>query len=50
MFLATNAWYSNEALFLQALTQKIVVYAQILCIAYQSIGALRLLPALYKGL
>lgn len=41
MFLATNAWYSNEALYLQAVAQKVVVYAEILCMLYQSYGALQ---------
>ena len=49
MFLATNAWYSNEALFLQALAQKIVVYAQIICLIYQSLGALAYLRLLEKA-
>ena len=49
MFLATNAWHSNEALFLQALAQKIVVYAQIICLIYQSLGALGYLRLLEKA-
>lgn len=40
MFYATNAWHSNEALYLQAVAQKVVVYAEILCMLYQSYGAL----------
>lgn len=42
MFYATNAWHSNEALYLQAVAQKVVVYAEILCLLYQSHGALKL--------
>lgn len=42
MFFATNAWYSNEALYLQAVAQKIVVYSEIGCLLYQSYGALQL--------
>lgn len=42
MFYATNAWHSNEALYLQAVAQKVVVYAEILCMLYQSYGALML--------
>ena len=42
MFYATNAWHSNEALYLQAVAQKVVVYAEILCMLYQSYGALKL--------
>lgn len=41
MFYATNAWHSNEALYLQAVAQKVVVYAEILCMLYQSYGALK---------
>jgi len=42
MFYATNARHSNEALYLQAVAQKVVVYAEILCLLYQSYGALML--------
>jgi len=45
MFLATNAWYSNKALYLQAVAQKVVVYAEILCMLYQSYGALQVKKA-----
>ena len=42
MFFAPRAWRSNDALFLQAVAQKIVVYAEILCMLYQSYGALKI--------
>lgn len=42
MFFATNAWYSNEALYRQAVAQKVVVYAEILCMLYQANGALKI--------
>ena len=42
MLFGPRAYRSNDALFLQAVAQKIVVYAEILCLLYQSYGALRL--------
>jgi hypothetical protein len=42
MFCASNAWHSNEALFFQAVAQKVVVYAEIICMLYQSIGAIKI--------
>jgi len=42
MFFGPRAYRSEEALFLQVVAQKVVVYSQILCLLYQSIGALRL--------
>ena len=42
MFFGPRAYRSEEALFLQVVAQKIVVYSQILCLLYQSIGALKL--------
>ncbi len=49
MFFATNAWYSNEALYLQAVAQKVVVYAEICCMLYQSYGALKLSRTLQQS-
>ena len=42
MFFGPRAYRSEEALFLQVVAQKVVVYAQIFCLLYQSVGALRL--------
>jgi len=42
MFFGPRAYRSEEALFLQVVAQKIVVYSQIICLLYQSIGALRI--------
>ncbi len=41
MFFGPRAWRSEEALFLQAVAQKVVVYAEILCMLYLSWGALK---------
>lgn len=41
MFYGPRAYRSEEALFLQVVAQKIVVYSQILCLLYQSVGALK---------
>lgn len=41
MLFGPRAYRSNEGLYLQATAQKIVVYAEILCMLYQSIGAIR---------
>ncbi|MEM1320391.1 MAG: hypothetical protein AAGG75_09045 [Bacteroidota bacterium] len=41
MFFGPRAWRSEDALFLQAVAQKVVVYAEILCMLYQSWGALK---------
>ena len=41
MFFGPRAYRSNEGLYLQATAQKIVVYAEILCMLYQSLGAIR---------
>jgi len=40
MFFGPRAYRSEDALFLQVVAQKIVVYAQILCLWYQASGAL----------
>lgn len=40
MFFGPRAWRSNDALLLQAIAQKVVVYAEIICMLYQSFGAL----------
>ena len=40
MLLGPRAYRSNEGLYLQATAQKIVVYAEILCMLYQSLGAI----------
>ena len=41
MLLGPRSWSSPSALFLQATAQKIVVYAEILCMLYQCVGAYR---------
>lgn len=41
MLFGPRAYRSNEGLYLQATAQKIVVYAEILCMLYQSLGAIR---------
>ncbi|MFT5167017.1 MAG: hypothetical protein ACI8P3_002254 [Saprospiraceae bacterium] len=41
MLFGPRAYRSNEGLYLQATAQKIVVYAEILCMLYQSLGAMR---------
>lgn len=38
-----RAWRSNDGLFIQAVAQKIVVYAEILIMLFQAVGALKLL-------
>ena len=43
MLFGPRSWSSLEALRLQATAQKIVVYAEILCMLYQSYGALQVL-------
>ncbi len=40
MFLGERSWRSNDALFRQATAQKVVVYSEILCMLYQTFGAL----------
>jgi hypothetical membrane protein len=40
MFLGERSWRSNDALFRQATAQKVVVYAEILCMIYQTFGAI----------
>ncbi len=45
MLFGPRSWRSNDGLLLQAVAQKIVVYAEILCMIYQSWGALRLARA-----
>ena len=42
MLFGPRAWRTNEGLLLQAVAQKVVVYAEILCMLYQSWGAWRL--------
>jgi len=42
MLFGPRAYRSEDALFLQVVAQKIVVYSQIICLLYQSIGALKL--------
>jgi len=41
MLLGPRAYHSNDGLFLQATAQKVVVYAEILCMLYQSLGAIK---------
>jgi hypothetical membrane protein len=41
MLFGPRSWSSPQALFLQASAQKVVVYAEMGCMLYQSIGALR---------
>jgi len=41
MLLGPRSWSSPQALFLQASAQKVVVYAEMICMLYQSFGALR---------
>jgi len=41
MFFGPRAYRSNEGLYLQATAQKVVVYAEILCMLYQSLGAMK---------
>jgi hypothetical membrane protein len=43
MFLGERSWRSNEALFRQATAQKVVVYAEILCMIYQTSGVLKVM-------
>ena len=38
MIYGPRSWSSPEALFLQATSQKVVVYSEILCLLYQAIG------------
>jgi hypothetical membrane protein len=40
MFLGERSWRSNDALFRQATAQKVVVYAEVLCMLYQTLGAM----------
>jgi len=40
MLLGPRSWRSQEALYLQAVAQKIVVYAEVICMLVQAIGAL----------
>ncbi len=47
MFFGPRAWRSNDALLLQAVAQKVVVYAEIICMLYQSFGALSRSRLLY---
>lgn len=42
MLLGPRSWQSPDALYLQAVAQKIVVYAEVLCMLIQAIGARRL--------
>ncbi len=49
MFCASNAWQSNEALFFQAVAQKVVVYAEIICMLYQSYAAMKLSDTIRKS-
>lgn len=42
MLFGPRAYHSNDALFLQATAQKIVVYSEIMVMLYQSFGAIRL--------
>ena len=43
MLFGPRSWYSPKALLLQATAQKIVVYAEMLCMLYQCIGAYRII-------
>jgi len=45
MIFGPRSWTSPHALFLQASAQKVVVYAELLCMSYQCLGALRVLGA-----
>jgi hypothetical protein len=47
MFLGERSWRSNEALFRQATAQKVVVYSEILCMLFQTVGALNHLKRHY---
>jgi hypothetical protein len=40
MQLGDRSWQSNDALFRQATAQKVVVYAEIICMLYQTFGVL----------
>lgn len=42
MLLGPRSWRSQEALYLQAVAQKIVVYAEVICMLIQAIGAMRI--------
>lgn len=41
MLFGPRSYRSNDSLYLQATAQKVVVYAEILCMLYQSLGAIR---------
>ncbi|MEK7257868.1 MAG: DUF998 domain-containing protein [Bacteroidota bacterium] len=45
MVLGDRSWRSNDALWRQATAQKVVVYAEILCMIYQTVGVLRYVKA-----
>ena len=49
MISGPRAWRSNEGLFIQAVAQKVVVYAEILVMLFQAIGALKLLNVEYQN-
>ncbi len=49
MFFGPRAYRSNEGLYLQATAQKVVVYAEILCMLYQSLGAIQVWRILNKS-
>lgn len=40
MLLGPRSWQSNNALYLQAVAQKIVVYAEVVCMLLQALGAM----------
>ena len=42
MLLGPRSWRSEEALYLQAVAQKIVVYAEVICMLMQAIGAMKI--------
>jgi len=42
MFFGPRAYRNSEALFLQAVAQKIVVYSEIIVMAYMAFGAIKL--------
>lgn len=43
MLLGPRSWRSEEALYLQAVAQKIVVYAEVVCMLFQAVGALKVM-------
>lgn len=48
MLLGPRSWRSPQALFLQAVAQKIVVYAEVVCMLIQAIGALTVIKKRFR--